>query len=41
MVDTTAPVPTITLAANVTADDIISTAEAGQTIAITGAVAAT
>ena len=37
-VDTTAPVPTITLDTEITADDIINAAEAGQTIAITGTV---
>ncbi|MFO7541583.1 MAG: retention module-containing protein, partial [Thiobacillus sp.] len=37
-IDTTAPAPTITLATNVTADDIINAAEAASTIAITGVV---
>ncbi|WP_348946623.1 Ig-like domain-containing protein [Chitinibacter sp. FCG-7] len=37
-VDTTAPVPTITLNPNITADDIINAAEAGQTIAVSGTV---
>ncbi|QDQ26773.1 Ig-like domain-containing protein [Chitinimonas arctica] len=37
-VDTTAPVPTITLDANITADDIISAAEAGGPVNITGTV---
>ncbi|MEX6503529.1 retention module-containing protein, partial [Pseudomonas zhanjiangensis] len=36
--DTTAPVPTISLDADITADDIINASEAGQTIAITGTV---
>ncbi|MCW2311561.1 hypothetical protein M2244_001294 [Rhodoferax antarcticus] len=38
-VDTAPPVPTITLGANITADDIINQAEAGQNIPITGVVA--
>jgi hypothetical protein len=37
-VDVTAPAPTVTLDANVTADDIINAAEAGGNIAITGTV---
>ncbi|WP_217423516.1 Ig-like domain-containing protein, partial [Uliginosibacterium aquaticum] len=37
-VDTAAPVPTITLDANITPDDIINATEAGQSIAITGVV---
>ncbi|WP_345974253.1 Ig-like domain-containing protein [Sulfurimonas sp. HSL3-7] len=37
-VDTTLPVPTITLDANITADDVINAAESGQNIAITGVV---
>ena len=37
-VDVTAPAPTVTLDANVTADDIINAAEAGGTVAITGTV---
>ncbi|WP_373973954.1 Ig-like domain-containing protein [Chitinibacter sp. SCUT-21] len=37
-VDTKAPVPTITLDANITADDIINAAEAAQTIVVTGRV---
>lgn len=36
--DTTPPVPTITLATNVTADDVINAAEAATDIAITGTV---
>ena len=39
LVDNTAPVPTITLAANITADDIINLAESGGTVAVTGTVA--
>ncbi|WP_345974256.1 hypothetical protein [Sulfurimonas sp. HSL3-7] len=31
-VDTTLPVPTITLDANITADDVINAAESGQTL---------
>jgi len=38
-VDVTAPVPTITLTSNVTADDVINAAEEGGGIAITGSVA--
>ncbi|YCH23035.1 Ig-like domain-containing protein [Pseudomonas sp. D1-3] len=37
-VDTTAPVPTITLDANITADDVINGTEAGQQIPVTGTV---
>ncbi len=37
-VDTTAPVPTITLDANITADDVINAAEAGANVAVTGTV---
>ncbi|MER0043315.1 Ig-like domain-containing protein [Pseudomonas sp. MGal98] len=37
-VDTTAPVPTITLDANITADDVINSTEAGQQIPVTGTV---
>ncbi|MBK7415834.1 MAG: Ig-like domain-containing protein [Dechloromonas sp.] len=37
-IDTKPPAPTITLDANITADDIISVAEAGQTIPVTGVV---
>ncbi|NSL57093.1 Ig-like domain-containing protein, partial [Uliginosibacterium sp. IMCC34675] len=37
-VDTAAPVPTITLDASITPDDIINATEAGQSIAITGVV---
>ncbi|MHB9158177.1 MAG: Ig-like domain-containing protein, partial [Thiobacillus sp.] len=37
-IDTAAPVPTITLAANITADDVINAAEAATDIAITGVV---
>ncbi|WP_345974261.1 hypothetical protein [Sulfurimonas sp. HSL3-7] len=37
-VDTTLPVPTITLDVNITADDVINAAESGQNIAITGVV---
>jgi Ca2+-binding RTX toxin-like protein len=37
-VDTTAPVPTIILAPNITADDIVNIAEAGGNVAITGLV---
>ena len=37
-IDTAPPVPTITLDANITADDIINATEAGQTINITGTV---
>ena len=37
-VDVTAPVPTITLAANITADDVINIAEAGGNVAVTGTV---
>ncbi|MBK7415827.1 MAG: Ig-like domain-containing protein [Dechloromonas sp.] len=37
-IDTQPPAPTITLDANITADDIISVAEAGQTIPVTGVV---
>ena len=37
-VDVTAPVPTLTLDGNITADDVINAAEAGATIAITGTV---
>src|SRR5690606_24006310 len=38
VIDTLAPVPTIQLDANITADDIINATEAGQTISITGTV---
>ncbi|OLU22454.1 hypothetical protein BVH03_24820, partial [Pseudomonas sp. PA15(2017)] len=37
-IDTTAPVPTITLDANITADDVINIAESGQQIPVTGNV---
>ena len=37
-IDTAPPVPTITLATNVTPDDIVNAAEAGSTVAITGVV---
>src|SRR4029077_2183605 len=37
-VDGTAPGPTISLTANITADDVINAAEAGATVAITGTV---
>ncbi|PZW49207.1 Calx-beta domain-containing protein, partial [Pseudomonas sp. URMO17WK12:I2] len=37
-VDTTAPVPTITLDANITADDVINITESGQQIPVTGTV---
>ncbi|MGJ8619979.1 MAG: beta strand repeat-containing protein, partial [Methylophilaceae bacterium] len=37
-VDTTAPIPTITLDANITADDVINAAEAAGTVAVTGSV---
>src|SRR4029077_8963291 len=37
-VDGTAPGPTISLTANITADDVINAAEAGGTVAITGTV---
>ncbi|WP_218189111.1 Ig-like domain-containing protein, partial [Pseudomonas sp. PA1(2017)] len=37
-IDTTAPVPTITLDANITADDVINIAESGQQIPVTGTV---
>ena len=37
-IDTAPPVPTITLDANITADDVINAAEAGQNIAISGTV---
>ncbi len=37
-VDTTAPVPTITLDANITADNVINAAEAGGNVNITGTV---
>ncbi|GAB3242525.1 Ig-like domain-containing protein [Chitinimonas naiadis] len=37
-VDTAAPIATITLDANITADDVINSTEAGQNIAITGTV---
>ena len=37
-VDVTAPVPTITLSSNITADDVINAAEAGANVAITGTV---
>ncbi|OLU29064.1 Ig-like domain-containing protein, partial [Pseudomonas sp. PA27(2017)] len=37
-VDVTAPVPTITLDANITADDVINIAESGQQIPVTGTV---
>jgi hypothetical protein len=37
-VDVTAPVPTVTLTSNITADDVINAAEAGGTVAITGTV---
>ncbi|MDO9420112.1 MAG: Calx-beta domain-containing protein [Herminiimonas sp.] len=37
-VDATPPVPTITLATNITSDDVINATEAGQNIAITGTV---
>ncbi|WP_147694284.1 Ig-like domain-containing protein, partial [Vogesella mureinivorans] len=37
-VDTAAPVASITLNANITADDVINAAEAGQQVAITGTV---
>ncbi|WP_124962390.1 retention module-containing protein, partial [Sulfurisoma sediminicola] len=37
-IDTQAPVPTITLAANVTADDVVNAAEAGGLVTITGTV---
>src|SRR5262249_41104233 len=37
-VDVTAPVPTITLASNITADDVINAAEAGGNVAVTGTV---
>jgi hypothetical protein len=37
-VDITPPAPTITLAANVTADNVINIAEAGATVAVTGSV---
>ena len=39
-VDVTAPTPTMTLTSSITADDIINAAEAGGTVAVTGAVAA-
>ncbi|OYT91959.1 MAG: hypothetical protein CFE43_11155, partial [Burkholderiales bacterium PBB3] len=38
VIDTAAPVPTITLDANITADDSISPTEAGQSIPVTGVV---
>ena len=37
-IDTAPPAPTITLAANITADDIINAAEAAGTVAVTGVV---
>ena len=37
-VDVTAPAPTVTLTSSITADDIINAAEAGGTLAVTGAV---
>ncbi|MBV7564673.1 Ig-like domain-containing protein [Pseudomonas sp. sia0905] len=37
-VDVTAPVPTITLDANITPDDVINSTEAGQQIPVTGTV---
>ena len=37
-IDTQAPAPTITLDANITSDDVINIAEAGQTIPVTGVV---
>src|SRR5690606_7656346 len=37
-IDTQAPTPSITLAANITADDIINAAEAGAQIPVTGVV---
>ncbi|WP_416638820.1 Calx-beta domain-containing protein [Pseudomonas sp. OHS18] len=37
-IDVTAPVPTITLDANITADDVINSTEAGQQIPVTGTV---
>ena len=37
-VDTTPPVPTITLASNITPDDIVNAAEAGVTVNVTGTV---
>src|SRR5262249_54757127 len=37
-VDLTAPVPTVTLTSNITADDVINAAEAGGNVAITGTV---
>ncbi|WP_218189570.1 Ig-like domain-containing protein, partial [Pseudomonas sp. PA15(2017)] len=37
-IDTTAPLPTITLDANITADDVINIAESGQQIPVTGTV---
>ncbi|UQY35587.1 Ig-like domain-containing protein [Pseudomonas fulva] len=37
-IDITAPVPTITLDANITADDVINGTEAGQQIPVTGTV---
>ena len=38
LVDVTAPAPTITLTSNITADDVISAAEAGAPVAVTGTV---
>ncbi|MGE0873404.1 MAG: Ig-like domain-containing protein, partial [Burkholderiales bacterium] len=38
VIDTVPPVPTLTLTPNVTADDIINSAESGGTVAITGNV---
>ena len=37
-IDVTAPVPTVTLTSNITADDMINAAEAGGMVAITGTV---
>src|SRR5262249_61914273 len=37
-VDVTAPVPTLTLTSNITADDVINAVEAGGNVAITGTV---
>ncbi|WP_279615893.1 beta strand repeat-containing protein [Phytopseudomonas flavescens] len=37
-IDVTAPVPTITLDANITGDDVINSTEAGQQIPVTGTV---
>ena len=37
-IDTAAPAPTLTLDANITADDVINAAEAAATIAVTGSV---